>query len=270
MDTILQGLPHVCCYFDDILVTGPNDQQHLATLESVFTWLETHGLHLKGDKCSFLKSSVEYLGHRIDAQGIHTLPSKLEAIQKAPHPENVTQLRSFLGLLNYGKFIENLSTLIHPLNELPKVETPWNWSPECATAFQEPKQAISWATVLAHYDPTLPIVLAGDASAYGIRAIISHIYSDGSEHPIAFASRTLTKSEGNYAQLEKEALSLIFGIKKFHQYLYGRPFTLLTNHKPLLTILGPKTGLPSLAAARMQRWALLLSAYSYNIKFRST
>ena len=271
MDTILQGLPHVCCYLDDILVTGPNDQQHLATLESVFTRLETHGLRLKGDKCSFLKSSVEYLGHRIDAQGIHTLPSKLEAIQKAPQPENVTQLRSFLGLLNYyGKFIVNLSTLIHPLNDLLKVKTPWNWSPECATAFQEAKQAISSATVLAHYDPTLPIVLAGDASAYGIGAVISHVYPDGSEHPIAFASRTLTKSESNYAQLEKEALSLNFGIKRFHQYLYGRPFTLLTDHKPLLKILGPKTGIPSLAAARMQRWALLLSAYSYNIKFRST
>jgi hypothetical protein len=191
-----------------------------------------------------MKPSVDYLGHRIDAQGIHTLQSKLEVILKAPHPENVTQLRLFLGLLNYyGKFIENLSTIIHPLNELLKVETPWNWTPECAAAFQEAKHAISSATVLAHYDPAFPIILAEDASAYGIEAVISHVYPDRSEHPIVFASRTLTKSEKNYAQLEKEALSLIFGIKKFHQYLYGRRFTLLTDHKPLLTILGPKNGI---------------------------
>ena len=123
---------------------------------------------------------------------------------------------------------------------------------------------------LAHFDPKLPIVLAGDASPYGIGVMISHAYPDGSEQPIAFASRTLSQSEKNYAQLEKEALSLIFGIKKFHQYLYGCRFTLLTDHKPLLTLLGPKTGIPSLAAARLQRWAVLLSAYTYDIKFRST
>ena len=94
--------------------------------------------------------------------------------------------------------------------------------------------------------------------------------ADGSERQIAFVSRTLSKSECNYAQLEKEALSLIFGVKKFHQYLYGRKFTLITDHKPLTTILGPEKGIPSLAAARLQRWAILLSAYNYEIEFKST
>ena len=93
---------------------------------------------------------------------------------------------------------------------------------------------------------------------------------DGSEKPVAYASRTLSKSEKNYAHIEKEALAIIFGIKKFHRYIYGRKFTLITDHKPLTTILSPKASLPALAAARIQRWAIILSAYCYEIEFRST
>ena len=100
--------------------------------------------------------------------------------------------------------------------------------------------------------------------------MISHTYPDGSEHPIAYTSRTLSSSEQNYGQLEKEALSLVNGVRKFHTYLYGRSFTILTDHKPLKKILGPKQGIPALAAARLQRWALILAAYSYDIKFKST
>lgn len=122
--------------------------------------------------------------------------------------------------------------------------------------------------VLAHYDQTLPVKLDCDASAYGLGAVLSHVYSDGSERPIAYASRTLNSAEQNYAQIEKEGLALIFGVKKFHKYVYGRRFTLVvTDHKPLL---GSKKNLPSLAAARLQRWAIFLLAYQYNLLFRST
>ena len=115
------------------------------------------------------------------------------------------------------------------------------------------KEQLSSAEILTHYDPKLPLNLATDASAYRIRAVVSHVFSDRSEHPITFASHTQSPSERNYAQVEKEALSLAFGVKKFHQFLYGRHFNLVTDDKPLTAISGPKKGVPSLAAARLQR-----------------
>ena len=271
MDTILQGISGVICYLDDILITGTTEDDHLHTLGIVLERLEDHGFRLKMSKCNFLAKSVKYLGHRIDQHGIQALPSKVEAITNAPEPKNVPELRSFLGLLNYyGKFIPNLSSILHPLNQLLKDKQKWEWSKGCAQAFKTAKDQLTSARVLTHYDPNLLIALAADASAYGIGAVISHTYPDGSERPISFASRTLTSSERNYAQLEKEALSLVYGVKKFHQYLYGRHFTLVTDHKPLTAILGSKKGVPSLAAARLQCWALLLSAYSYDIQFKPT
>ena len=271
MDVILQGIPHVCCYIDDILVTGVNQQEHLQNLEEVLRRLEQNNLRIKKPKYEFFKDSVEYLGHCVDAQGLHTLPSKVEAILRAPDPENLQQLRSFLGLLNYyGKFIPNLANIVHPLNQLLQKDAKWTWTSDCVQAFTAAKQALNSSKVLAHYDPSLPITMAGDASAYGIGSVISHILPDGSERPIAFASQTLSSSEKNYCQLEKEALSLVFGVKNFHQYLYGRKFTLITDHKPLLAILGPKKGIPPLAAVRLQRWSILLSAYNYDIQFKST
>ena len=121
-----------------------------------------------------------------------------------------------------------------------------------------------------HYDRDLPIRVAADASSYGLGAVSSHVLRDGTEHPIAYVSRTLTPSEKNYAQVKKEALAIVFGVRKFHQYIYERKFTLVTDHKPLLTNLGPKRGIPSLAAARMQRWSFLIPAYQYDIIFKPT
>ena len=271
MDMILQGMQRVICYIDDILITGKTKAEHLKNVVAVLQKFREHGLRVKKQKCEFLQPCVEYLGHNIDAKGLHVLKSKVEAITNAPIPRNVQELRSFLGLLNYyGRFIPNLASILHPLNELLRKDVEWVWSTECNKAFELAKEKLVSADVLMHYDSTLPVKLAGDASAYGVGAVISHIMPDGTERPIAFASKTLSSSERNYSQIEKEGLALIFGVKKFHTYLYGRRFTLVTDHKPLTTIFGPKKGIPAMAAARLQRWALLLAAYSYTIEFRPT
>ena len=271
MDTVLQGLPKVIYYLDDILISASTPEEHLDNVKQVLQRLEQYGIRARKTKCAFMCAAVEYLGHRVDSKGLHTLESKVTAVMDAPHPCDVQELHSFLGLVHYyGKFLQNLSTLLHPLNQLLKQGSKWHWSKECDKAFTKAKHCLVTAPVLAHYNPNLPIRLAADASAYGIGAVISHVFPDGTERPVAFASRTLTATERNYAQIQKEALFLIYAVQKFHQYLYGRPFVLVTDHKPLTAILGHKAGIPSLAAARLQRWALILSAYSYTIEFRPT
>ena len=214
---------------------------------------------------------VDYLGHRIDATGVHPLPDKVEAITSAPVPRNVNELRSFLGLLNYyRKFLPNIATILTPLNELLQQHRKWKWSANCTKAFEEAKKLLTTSSVLVHYDTSLPMRMAADASAYGIGAVISHVLPNGDEKPIAFTSRTLSSSEKNYSQIEKEALALVYGVYKFHQYLYGRRFTLVTDHQPLTTIFGPKKGIPTIAAARIQRWAVQLAAFQYDIEYKST
>ena len=124
--------------------------------------------------------------------------------------------------------------------------------------------------MLTHYDPALPVRLACDASPTGIGAVLSHVMPDGSERPVAFASRSLTKTERKYAQIDKEASSIVWGVKRFHVYLYGRRFTLVTDHKPLTAIFHPKKGVPAMTAARLQRYALFLAGFDYDIEYKST
>ncbi len=151
-------------------------------MEEVLRRLHVYGFRLKQSKCSLLQSSVEFLGHTIDAQGVHTSPAKCQAIVKALAPTDVTKLRSFLGLFNYyGSFIPNLASLLHPLNQLLHKGVVWKWSEECAQAFKIAKEALVSAQVLAHYVPALPLLLAVDASSYGVGAVISHQYPDGTE-----------------------------------------------------------------------------------------
>ena len=214
METIMQGLPNVLCYIDDILVTGRTEREHLETLEEVLRRLKEHGVRMNRAKCQFLAKSVEYLGYRIDEKGLHATDEKLQAITQAPPPKNVQELRSFLGLINYyGRFIPNSASILHPLNQLLHKQTKWVWSKECERSFKLAKEKLVSTEVLAHYDPALELKLAADASAYGAGAVLSHVMQDGTERPIAFASHTLSSAEQNYAQVEKEALALVFGIK---------------------------------------------------------
>ena len=226
MDKILNGLDHVGCILDDIIITGVDDDEHLHNLEAVLQRLNDMNVKLNVSKCYFMKDEVEYFVFRVTKAGIEPSEQKVEAVIQVPEPQDKKELLQWLGLVNYyRKFIPNMSTVVQPLTGLLSNGVPWNWTTDCSEACKTVKQLLASSSVLVHYQPDKPVTLAVDVSPYGLGAVISHEMDDGSDRPIAYASSL---------------------------------------------ILGPKKGKPVLAASRLQRWAIQLSAYQYDIKYCST
>ncbi|XP_021359256.1 uncharacterized protein K02A2.6-like [Mizuhopecten yessoensis] len=271
MEQVLQGIPGVQCIIDDMIITGRTDDEHLRNLAEVLGRLEKYGLHANIDKCNIFKEKIELCGHVIDGEGLHKTQDKVDAEVNAVVPETVTQLRAFLGLVNYyGKFLQNLSTVLRPLHQLLEKDTKWSWTQDCQVAFDKVKQMMVSERVLTHYDPNLPVILSCDASPFGLGAVLSHKLPSGDEKPIAFASRSLNAAEKQYAQIDKEAVGIVWGIKRFHPYLYGRHFTLVTDHQPLVSIFNLQKGTSVTTAARLQRYAMFLAGHDYSIEYRTT
>lgn len=266
MDQILQGLENVRCFIDDVVIKGTSVLDCYNHLVEVLKRLESYNVKVNLEKCQFFCSEIKFLGHMINKKGIKPLPDKVEAIIKAPAPRTVTQLQAYLGLLNYYcKFLPRLSENLTPLHQLLKANTPFKWSENCEKAFENSKKLLTENQLLVHYDVNKELYLTTDASEYGVGAVLSHKI-DG--EPISFASGTLNSAQRNYSQVEKEALAIIYAVKKFHKFLYGRKFVLITDHQPLKFVFDPLKRIPVTANARLQRWALLLSGYNYEISYR--
>lgn len=238
MEKILQGIEGVSVFLYDIKITASDDATHLIRLEEVFKRLSSNNIRINKSKSIFFQESIEYCGFKIDKSGIHKLKSKIDAVKNMKRPDNKTEVRAFLGLINYyGRFFKNLSEILHPINNLLCKDMDFFWSNECEKSFLAVKKKIEDDTVLCHFDPKLPIVLATDASAYAVGAVLSHVFPDGTERPIQFASQSLSNVQKKYSQIDKEAYSIIFGVKKFFQFLYGRRFLCIPTINHLLKFL---------------------------------
>ncbi|XP_050509696.1 uncharacterized protein K02A2.6-like isoform X1 [Diabrotica virgifera virgifera] len=269
IDQILCGIQGVSVYLDDVLIAGSSLEHAKEILGKVLSKLSEFNVKLNVDKCRFFENQVEYLGHLIDKDGIHPTKEKLRAIVDAPEPRDLTQLRSYLGLINfYSKFVPMLSSQLRPLYKLLERGQEFSLNKECIEAFEKSKRLICENDVLAHYDTNKTIVIACDASAYGVGGVLSHRESNGQEKPIFFVSGSLSKAEKNYSQLEREALAIIFCVKKFHKFIYGRSFILVSDHQPLKILFNPDRNISVLSASRITRWNVILSAYSYTIEYR--
>ena len=268
MEGLLQGIPHTGVLLDNILLSGPTNEDNMDNLEMVFRRLSEAGVKLKA-KCQLMKPTLVCLGHQVDKNGFQPVEAKVEAIKDAPETTNATELKSFLEMINfYGKFFPNLLSTLERLHRLLRKERQWQWGEEQKDAFQAAKDLLSSSHLLVHYDPKKELVVSGDASPYGVGAVLAHIMADGSEKPIAYASRTLTEADRGYSKLDKEALAMPFAMKKFHQFLYGRHFKVYKDHKRFLGLLSPHKATPTMESSHMQRWALTSLVYEYELLYR--
>lgn len=265
MDNVLREHIGVTClvYMDDIIVFSTSLTQHIDNLSKIFATLEKHNLKIQLDKSEFLQREVAFLGHVVTSEGVKPNPDKIATIRNWPIPQNEKELRGFLGILGYyRKFIRDFAKIAKPLtNCLRKGETITH-SKEFVAAFERCKQILSGSDILQYPDLSKPFLLTTDASNFAIGAVLSQ-GPVGSDKPIAFASRTLNKSEEKYSAIEKELLAVVWACKYFRPYLYGRKFVLYTDHKPLTYGLNLKD-----TNNRLVHWRLSLSEFEYEIKYR--
>ncbi len=284
MEKVMAGLnlQEVIAFLDDLIIFSDTLEQHEDRLMKVLQRISAFGLKLAPSKCKFFQTSVKYLGHVISAQGIHPDPDKISAIKEWPIPKTVRDLRGFLGFAGYyRRFVEGYSRIVKPLNALLQGEfstrqsssshrvkgkaqsLSGKWDDECQVAFDAIIQKLITAPVLGFADWKLPYILHTDASINGLGAALYQV-QDGKTRVIAYASRGLSKSEKNYPVHKLEYLALKWAVcEKFHDFLYGTKFTVLTDNNPLVYVL---------TTARLDaaghRWLAALSMYDFDIKYR--
>lgn len=266
MYTVLAGLTvtHCFVYLDDIICFSSDDlDEHIGKLKLIFERLRDANLTLNPDKCKFMMTETKYLGHIVSKDGVKPDPEKISAIVEYPVPRDVTQIRSFLGLLNfYRRFIPNFAEIAQPLTNLTKKNSRFSWSEEADNAFKELRKLLTKSPILKFPNFEKPFILCTDASAYAIGAVLCQEY-DGHEMPVAYASRQLKGAELNYSTTERECLALVWSIKHFRCYLYGYKFDVYTDHQPLKWLM--KMAEPS---NRLTKWSILLSEYDCEIHYR--
>ena len=251
-------------YIDDIIIFSKTFEEHQEQIKKIFQIIRKENIKLKLKKCQFARRSIEYLGHHISETGIRPLNSNTMAIKMFPAPKSVKDVRSFVGKVNYyQRFIPNRAKLLEPLYRLTKKGVKFEWKEEQERAFNEVKKILMTDPVLRIFNPQRETILYTDASKIGIGAILKQKCEDDLEHPVGYFSKRLLPYQINYSASELECLAIIESIEYWHFYLIGKKFTIVTDHQPLKAL--KKINKPS---TRLFNWALRLSSYNFDIKYR--
>lgn len=250
-------------FLDDIFIYSANEAEHLVHLREALEVLRANRLFLKPSKCEWMKTEVEFLGHRIGREGLSVDPHKIDAVRDWPVPGDVSQVRSFLGLAGYyRRFLANYSKVALALTELTKDDVPWRWGDPEQAAFQQLKDMLSGAPVLKLPDPSLPYVIHCDASGFAVGACLMQDHGEGLQ-PVSYISMKMNGPETRYAPHEQELLALVYACKSWRHYLHsGKPFTVLSDHQSLRFF----TTQP-LLSSRQARWKDQLAEFDFTIKY---
>ena len=258
-------LPFVRFYLDDIVIFSNTEEQHVEHVRAVLSILRDNKIIISPKKCMFGVKSVEFLGHIIDADGIHMIKDKLEAIQTWPQPGNQTQLRRFLGLVGYyRRYFEGFAKVANPLFGLLRNDTRFLWGEEQAKAFNELRERLCNEITLKQPDYSKPFVIDTDASQYAIGAVLMQADDGGHLRPIAFISRKLKDAETRYAVHEKETLAIIYALKTWRYYVAGQKIQVYTDHKSIQYLYTQ----PNLSM-RQLRWKDTLSEFDVKIDYKA-
>ena len=265
MNNILTGLQGNRCfvYLDDIVIFADTLENHNKKLTEIFDRLQKFNLKLKPEKCEFLRKEVIYLGHKISENGADPDEGKIEAVKNSPVPKNIKDIKSFLGLTGYyRRFIDKFSDKALPLTSLLKKCAIFRWDEEQQKSFDILKSCLINQPILQFPDFSKPFNITTDASNYAIGAVLSQ-GQPPSDLPIAYASRCLNSHEINYSTIEKESLAVLWAVKHFRPYVYGKKFRIFTDHQPLVWLFNVKD--PN---SRLVRWRLMLEEYDFEIIYR--
>ncbi|KFM57554.1 Transposon Ty3-I Gag-Pol polyprotein, partial [Stegodyphus mimosarum] len=258
---IFSDIEGVQIYIDDLLVWGKDKQEHDLRLKKVLERAREKNVKFNLNKCKIGLNEVKYMGHIFSKDGLKPDEDKIKAIININTPKNVKELETFLGMITYvSRFIPNVSELTSCLRDLLKKHVVWNWNAVHEKTFRKLKNILVNKPVLQYYDINMPVVLSVDASQEGLGAVLLQ-----NNLPVAYASKALTDTQKNYAQIEKETLAIVFACEKFHQYIFGKCFIVESDHKPLETIFKkPLNKCP----VRLQRMRIRLQPYQFEIKYK--
>lgn len=263
MDSVLRGLDNVLTYLDDVIIYSTSLQEHIEKCKQVFDRFRLNNLKIQVNKSEFLQKQVKFLGHTLTDKGLQPNNDKIIAVKKFPLPKTQKEIKSFLGLVGYyRKFIQNFAELTKPLTKCLKKGSKIKIDQEYIQAFEKCKEVLINSPILQYPNFDEPFILTTDASDVAIGAVLSQ-GTLGSDKPIAYASRTLSDTEQRYATIEKELLSIVWAIKYFRPYLYGKRFTIYTDHRPLTWIMSIKD--PN---SKLTRWRLRLAEYNFNVEYK--
>lgn len=263
MTMAMTGLTYEKCliYQDDLVCFSRDMESHIKNLQDIFKRLRKVNLKLNPQKCCFLQKELLYLGHVVSSDGVIPDPNKISVVKNYPVPTKTDEVKRFVAFVNYyRKFVPNFATKAYPLNYLCRKNVTFKWDDECQTSFEALKNAIISHPVLQYPDfsESNQFILQTDASGYGIGSVLCN--SDG--RPVAYASRSLNKAEKRYPIIEKELLAIVWAVKHFRPYLYGRNFKIQTDHKPLIYLFGMRD--PS---SRLMKFRLILEEYDFVLEY---